>query len=105
MKFNPINLVAIAFLSFTIAFTSLNSAMAATVKSNPVDTVKEAAREVTKDTGAKRQFGKSENGERLLDNAGERASQKLDNLAKKANSSQELPDSEQHFMDKVHGKS
>ena len=105
MKFNLPNLVAIAFLSFTILFTNLNSAIAATVKSNTVDTVKEAAQEVAKDTKAKQRFGKSENGDRLLDNAQERASQKLDNLAKKANSSQELPDSEQHFMDKVHGKS
>lgn len=105
MKFNLTNLVAIAFLSLSIAFSSFNPATAGTVKSNSTDTVKQAAQEVVKDTGAKEHFGKSENGDRLLDNAKPKANQKLNDLAEKADSNQDLPDSQKNFINKVHGKS
>lgn len=98
-------LCLIAFLSLALAFTPLNLAIAATVKSDRVDTVKQAAQEVVKDTGAKEQFGKSENGDRLIDKAKTKASSKLNNLAEKADSGTDMPDSQDQFIDKVDSKS
>ena len=105
MKFNITKLVVIAFLFVAIAFNSYNSAIAATVKSDRSDTLKQAAREVVKDTGAKEKFGKSENGDRLLDKAKTKASQKLNDLAEKADSGEDLPASKKQFIEKVGGKS
>lgn len=98
MKLNLTNLIAIALFSLTIAFTSSNLALADTVKSNAADNTQQAAKEVVKDTGVKEQFGKSENGERLLDDAKAKANKKLDNLADKANSEEDLANSEKLFL-------
>jgi hypothetical protein len=105
MKFRIIKLMAIAFLLGAIALAPINSAWAGTVKSNSGDNAQQAAKEVVKDTGVKQQFGESENGDRLLDNAQEKASQKLNDLQKKANSNQNLSDSEKLFLDNLSDKS
>ncbi len=96
MKFNLIRLMAIAFFYVAIAFTS-DFASADTAKTNS-DSAQQAAQEVVKEQGSKEQFGKSENGEQLLDDAKGKASQKLSDLADKANSKEELPDSEKLFL-------
>jgi hypothetical protein len=100
-----IQFVAIACLLVAIALTPLNSAWAGTVKSNSADNAKQAAKEVVKDTGVKQQFGESENGDRLLDNAQEKANQKLSDLQKKADSNSDLPASEKLFLDNLSDKS
>ncbi|MBE9046033.1 hypothetical protein IQ255_16750 [Pleurocapsales cyanobacterium LEGE 10410] len=92
MKSKIISLIAIALLSTAIAFIPLNPASANS------DTAKQAATEVTKETGAKEQFGKSANGEQLLDRAKAKASNKLDNLGEQAKSGEDLPDSKQLFL-------
>lgn len=111
MNLNPTKLLAIALLLFAIAFTPINSAMptasfaiAGTVKSNPADTTKQAAKEVVKDTGVKQQFGKTEKGDELIDKAQEHASQKLDDLADKAESHEDLPNSQQRFLKNLSDK-
>jgi hypothetical protein len=101
MKSKIMQLVAIAFIFGAIALIPLNSVQAVTVKANPSDTAKEAA----KDMGVKQQFGKSKNGDRLLDDAREEASKKLNNLAEKADSPQELPDNEKLFLKNLSDKS
>ena len=98
------NLIAIAFLSCAIALTHCSLALAGTVKSNPVDNTKQAAQEVVKDTGVKQQFGQTESGDRLLDDAKAKANKKLQNLADKANSDKDLPDSEKLFLKNLQGK-
>jgi hypothetical protein len=106
MNLNFNKLIAIAFLILAIAFTPfINSAMptasfaiAGSVKSNPADTTRQAAKEVVKDTGVKQQFGKTEKGEELIDKAQEHASQKLNEMAKKAESPEDLPNSQQRFL-------
>ena len=87
------NLCAIALCLLAIAFTS-PSALA---ESN-TQTAEKAAQEVVKETGVKEQFGKSDNGEQLLDNAKAKANKKLNDLADKANSSEDLPDSKKLFL-------
>ena len=86
--------MAIAQLAVGIAFTPLNLALADTKDAS----AKKAAQEVTKDTGAKQQFGKSEKGDRLLDDAQAKANKNLNDLADKANSDQDLPDSQKLFL-------
>jgi hypothetical protein len=105
MNLNFNKLIAIAFLILAIAFTPFNSAMptasfaiAGSVKSNPADTTRQAAKEVVKDTGVKQQFGKTEKGEELIDKAQEHASQKLNEMAKKAESQEDLPNSQRRFL-------
>lgn len=98
------NLIAIAFLSCAIALTNCNLALADAVKSNTVDNTKQAAQEVVKDTGVKQQFGQTEKGDRLLDDAKAKANKKLDNLADKANSEEDLPDSEKLFLKNLQGE-
>ena len=105
MKSKLTSIIAIALLVIAIAFTPFNSVLAGTVKSNTVDTAREAATEVVKDTGAKEQFGKNENGDLLIDKAKARASQKLGNLADEANSDQELPNSKKLFLDNLQDRS
>ncbi len=80
-----------------IAFTPLNLALADTKDASNAS-AKKAAQEVTKDTGAKQQFGKSENGDRLLDDAQAKANKNLNDLADKANSEEDLPDSQKLFL-------
>ncbi len=84
----------IAWMFMAIAFTPLNLALADTNHTS----LKQAAQEVTKDTGTKEQFGKSENGEQLLDDAQAKANKNLNDLADKANSDEELPDSQKLFL-------
>ncbi|MEY4518316.1 MAG: hypothetical protein RLZZ499_915 [Cyanobacteriota bacterium] len=100
---NLIKLVAIAFFYLAIAFFP-QTALADTVKSNTTDSTKQAAKETVKDTGVKEQFGKSANGEQLLDNAQNKANEKLNNLAEKAKSGEDLPDSEKLFLKNLQGK-
>jgi hypothetical protein len=100
---NLIKLVAIAFFYLAIAFLP-QTALADTVKSNTADSTKQAAKEVVKDTGVKEQFGESANGEQLLDNAQDKANEKLNNLSDKAKSGENLPDSEKLFLKNLQGK-
>gem|GEM_PF-2523773 len=96
-------LVLTVFLVSAISLSS-NSALADTFKSNPTDTVKQAAQEVVKDTGAKEQFGKSKNGNELLDQAQNKANENLNNLAQEANSNQKIPASKKMFLDNLTSK-
>ena len=105
MKSSLTNLVAIAFLVLAIAITPLSSALAGTIKSDAADTAKQAAKEVVKETGVKQQFGKSANGDRLLDQAQEKASKKLNNLGKKADSTTKLPETKKLFLDNLSDQS
>lgn len=105
MKFNPTKLVAIALFYVAIAFTSFNPALADTVKSNTADTARQAAKEVVKDTGVKQQFGQSENGDRLIDKAQQKASKKLDELADETRQNGDLPDSKKLFLDNLNPQS
>ena len=105
MKSKLTSIIAITLLVIAIAFTPLNSALVSTVKSNTIDTARQAATEVIKDTGTKEQFGKNENGELLIDRAKARASQKLDNLADKADSDQKLPNSKKLFLNNLQDRS
>jgi hypothetical protein len=99
---NLIKLVAIAF--FYLAIVLPQTALADTVKSNTADSTKQAAKETVKDTGVKEQFGKTANGEQLLDNAQDKANEKLNSLAEKAKSGEDLPDSEKLFLKNLQGK-
>lgn len=94
-----INSILIAFLTFAIAFTPLTEA--ATVKSNAGDNARQAAQEAVKDTGAKEIFGKTESGDKLIDKAQAEASKKLTKLSQKADSNEELPDTEKRFLDNI----
>ncbi|MEM8832562.1 MAG: hypothetical protein AAGE96_24965 [Cyanobacteria bacterium P01_G01_bin.19] len=92
------NSIAVVLVSMAIALCFFNPALADTVKSNSSETLRQAAQEIVKDTGVKEQFGKSENGDRLLDQAQEKASHKLENLAQEADSKPELPASKKLFL-------
>lgn len=100
---NLIRLMAIAFFYLAIAFLP-PTALADTVKTNTADSTKQAAQEVIKDTGVKDRFGKSANGEQLLDNAQDKANEKLNNLADQAKSGEDLPDSEKLFLKNLKGE-
>jgi cell division protein FtsL len=100
---NLIKLVAIAFFYLAIVLLP-QTALADTVKSNTADSTKQAAKEAVKETGVKEQFGKSASGEQLLDNAQDKANEKLNNLAEKAKSGEDLPDSEKLFLKNLQGK-
>ena len=89
-----------ALLWLAIALMPIHSAFAASV-SVPNNNARQAANAVVQDTGAKQQFGKSENGDRLLEQAQQKANKKLDNLAQKADSAKELPTSEKLFLDNL----
>jgi hypothetical protein len=97
--------MAFVLLLIAIAFTPFNSALAGTVKSDAANTAKQAATEVIKDTGVKEQFGKTENGERLLDKAQDRANQNLNDLATQSESNTDIPDSKKLFLKNLQGKS
>ena len=87
------NLCAFALCLLAIAFTG-----ASALADNNTQSVEKAAQEVVQETGVKEQFGKSANGDRLLDDAKAKANKKLNNLADKANSSEDLPDSKKLFL-------
>ncbi len=104
-----INFILIALFTFAIAprlpnseiaFTPL-TAEAATVKSDAGNKARQAAQEAVKDTGAKEIFGKTENGDELIDKAQAEASKKLTKLSQKADSNEELPDTEKRFLDNI----
>lgn len=96
LKLMVIASITIAF-SMAIAFLP-NSALADTTNPSTANSAQQAAQEVVKQTGVKEQFGKSRNGEQLLDNAQEKASEKLDDLAKEADSGEKLPESKKLFL-------
>ena len=93
----------VVFLVSAIAFSN-SSALADTAQSNNINTTKQAAKEVVKDTGAKEQFGKSANGNQLLDKAQNKANKKLNDLADEAATGDELPSSKQLFLDNLTNK-
>ena len=92
---NLIKLVAIALFYLAIAFKA-PFAVADTVDSNAANSLQQAAQKVVEDDGAKDQFGKSDNGEQLLDSAKTKASQKLTNLAD--SDSEDLSESKKLFL-------
>ncbi len=98
MKLNLTNSITTIFLIISLVLFSGNFALADTVKSNTRDTLQQAAKEVVKDTGVKEQFGKTKKGDRLLDQAQEKANQKLNNLADKSDRETELPKSQKLFL-------
>lgn len=88
------------FFTSAIAFWN-NLAFADSINSNSIEAIQQAAKKVTEDTGVKQQFGKSENGDRLLDNAQTKASEKLEEIARDAKSDGELPGSKKLFLDNL----
>lgn len=87
------NLSAIALCLLAIAF----AAPSALAEGNS-QTADRAAQEVVKETGVKEQFGQSVEGEQLLDDAKVKANKKLNDLAEKAESPKDLPDSKKLFL-------
>lgn len=102
MKSKLINFVAIAYLLIAIVFTP-NLALADT-PSSQVNSARKAAEEALQETGVKEQFGKSAQGDRLLDAAKEKANQNLNDLADEANSNKDLPDSKKLFLKNLNGE-
>lgn len=98
---HTIDFILITFFTVAIAFTNLTSAQAATVQSNAADNARQAAQEAIEDTGAKEQFGKTASGDSLIDKAKAEASKKLTKLSQKADSKEELPDTEKRFLDNI----
>lgn len=98
MKTKFIRFLALVLLVLITPLIATNLAGADTIISQSIDKTKQAAEEVLKDTGAKQIFGKNEKGNKLIDNAKARASQKLDKLADNAESSKNLPDSKKSFL-------
>jgi hypothetical protein len=86
-------------------FAQIDSTLAVTVQSNSIDTAKQAGEQVEKDMGVKQQFGKSKNGEHLIDKAREKGSQNLNELADEANSNPDIADSKKQFLDNLQGNS
>ena len=75
--------------------------MADNMKISPDNPLRQAAQKVIEDDSAKEQFGKSANGERLLDNAKAEASKKLTKMADKAGSEADLPESKKLFLENL----
>ena len=98
-----INLTAIACLLIAIAFTP-NLALADTPDSTQINSARQAAEEAVQPTGAKEQFGKTPSGDRLIDDAKEKANKKLNNLADEASSNKDLPDSKKLFLKNLNGE-
>ena len=95
--------LAVAFLTIAIAFNNYDAAFAGTVQSNTVDSAQQAANEVIKDTGAKEQFGKSKNGNKLIDKAQNEANQKLNKIADEARNG-DMSESKKLFLDNMTNK-
>ena len=91
----------VTLFASAIAITSCHSVLADTVESNTADTLRQAAKEVVKDTGAKEQFGKSKNGNELLDKAQNKANQNLNEMAEKAASNSDLDNDKKLFVDNM----
>ncbi len=92
------------FLTGAIAIMP-NSALAENVRPNTIDAIEQAAERIVQDTGAKEQFGQSENGDRLLDNAQTKASEKLKQIAQEAKSDSEMSNSKKLLLDNLTNKS
>ena len=90
----------VTLFASAIALSNCYSVLADTVESNTADTLRQAAKEVVKDTGAKEQFGKSKNGNELLDKAQNKANQKLNKMAEAA-SNNDLTDDKKLFVDNM----
>ena len=86
-----------------IAFTS-NLALADTPDSSQVNSARQAAEKAVQPTGAKEQFGKTESGDRLIDDAKKEANKKLNDLADEASSNKDLPDSKKLFLKNLNGE-
>lgn len=81
-----------------------NLAFADQINSETVQKTQEAADKVVQDDqGVKQQFGQTQSGKELLEQARTHAEKKLDSLAEKADSNQSLPDHEQVFLKNVEG--
>ena len=103
MKSRLVNFVTIAWLLMAIAFAP-NFALADSVESSHIDSARQAAKEAIQETGAKEQFGKTQSGDRLLDDAQEKANQKLNDLADEASFDKDLPDSKKLFLKNLNGE-
>ena len=90
-----IKFVTIAFYIAIALFAA--PAIADNLEKDTTSSLQQAAQKVIEDDGAKEQFGKSANGERLLDNAKTEASKKLTNLGKTDNV-EDLPESKKLFL-------
>ena len=86
-----------------IAFTP-SLALADTPESSQVNSARQAAKEAVQPTGAKEQFGKTQSGDRLLDDAQKEANKKLNDLADEASSNKDLPDSKKLFLKNLNGE-
>ena len=102
IKLIAITLVTVTF-SMAIAF-SPQSVLANTNNSSSANSAQQAAQKVVEETGVKEQFGQSKNGEKLLDDASENAGRKLNDLAEKAESRENLPNSEKLFLKNLQSK-
>lgn len=97
-----IRLIAIAYFFWAVAFLpQIAIADNTTTDIKSSQSAQKAAQEVLKETGVKEQFGQSENGEQLLDQAKAKASSKLNDLAEKANKPEELQKSKQLFLKNI----
>ena len=105
LKLRVINLIAIALLSLSAIALIPTPTIAATVKSEPADTAREASEAVVKETGAKEQFGKTPSGDRLIDQAKNKANKKLKDLAEQADSGEDLPSSQENFLNNLQEES
>lgn len=98
---NLLKFCAIALVMVAIAFTG-SPAIADSVDASTINSLRQAAQKVIEDDSAKEQFGQSENGDRLLDQAKIKASQKLSKLAKEAEQrSENLPNSKKLFLNNL----
>ena len=98
-----INFTAIASILIAIAFAP-SLALADTPDSTQINSARQAAKEAVQETGAKEQFGKTPQGDRLLDDAQEKANEKLNDLADEASSDKDLPDSKKLFLKNLNGE-
>lgn len=101
MKSKIIQLIAIAFSLF-VFFSPISAVNAATQSKSTA--ASKAATKVVEEKQVKNQFGVSQNGEELLDDARDKASQKLDELSDKAKSNQKLPETEEIFLKNLQGE-
>lgn len=94
--------IAVILSIATIAFNS--TAIADTNYDKAADTAKTAADRVVEQDDVKSRFGKTPNGDELLDNARNKANQKLESLSEEAKSSDEsLPHSKRLFLRNLEG--
>lgn len=101
MKSKIIQFIAIAF-SFLLFFSPVSSANAVTQSKSTA--ASKAADKVVEEKQVKNQFGVSKNGEDLIDQARDEASQNLDELADKAKHNEELPESKEIFLKNLQGE-